>query len=491
MSSSKNFSRRFAGRLTHLLRQERVGRFHPGWIVLLLALAFGSTQFVSLVRVLASRSKPAAEKTAPSRLSDSVSLRAADRNTSALKLSDGHEVLTSYVGAAKSKEALDQNQARPLALAAADFDEDGIPDLVSGYAAFTGVITIDRGNADTLYHNSSATEAPFLSPALIFDVGVQPDFVGTGDFDADGHNDVLVAARGGRALYLLRGDGHGNFVPANPLQLDGQVTALVTGEINRRDGLTDFVVAIEGANGPQLLVFEGPEGAMKAQPEIFSLPAPANQLALGQLDNEYAIDLAISAANSLLIVHGRDRRLSLDSEHQADVPGARVEARSFPAAIVSIAIGDFVGNQQSSLAVLTDDGTVQVLSRNKDVVNESAIQKAAAAFGDRLVISQELLKQNEAESQAKPSGNNEKPTNTFADWQSYKLSSGQWPQATQLASVHVSGLPGDDLLVMEPGSHQLQILTESRRQNTEQVFDAGSTQFNALTARPSRYCRCC
>ena len=304
----------------------------------------------------------------------------------------------------------------------------------------------------------------------------------TGDFDADGHNDVLVAARGDRKLYFLPGDGHGNVGPANALQLNGQLTALVTGEINRRDGLMDLVLAIEGANGPQLLVFEGPEGAMKAQPEIFSLPAPANQLALGQLDNEYPIDLAISAGHSLLIIHGRDRRLTLDNERQAEVPRAKIETRSFPTAIVSIAVGDFIGNQQPSIAALTDDGKLQVLSRSKDVVSESAIQKASTGYGDRLVISQELLQQYEAEGRSKPSDeNNEKPTNTFADWHSYELSSGQWPQATQLASVHVSGLPGDDLLVMDPRNLQLHILTESRRQNKEQAFDAGSTQFNSVS----------
>lgn len=427
--SPKNSSRRLTSHYTNLLPQKRVRNFHPGWIVIVLVLTFGAAQFVSLVGVWASRAKAAAEKTAPSHLSEGVSVRAVDRNNSALKLGDGRDLLTSYVGTSKSQEAL-ANHAVPLALAAADFDEDGIPDLVSGYAATIGLITIDRGNTDTLSYNTNKADGPFLSTARIFEVGVQPDFLGTGDFDADGHNDVLVAARGQRTIYFLLGDGHGNIVPANPVQLNGQVTALATGEINRRDGLMDLVLAIEGTNGPQLLVFEGPEGAIKAQPETFSLPAPANHLALGQLDNEYPIDLAISADRSLLIIHGRDRRLTLDSKQQAEVPSARIETRSFQAAIVSIAIGDFVGNQQSSIATLTDDGTLQVLSRSKEVVIESALQKASTGYGDRLVISQELLKEYEAEARSKPGDENKvKPTNTFADWHSYKLSSGHWPQA--------------------------------------------------------------
>jgi hypothetical protein len=30
--------------------------------------------------------------------------------------------------------ALEQNQAKPVSLASADFDEDGVPDLITGYS---------------------------------------------------------------------------------------------------------------------------------------------------------------------------------------------------------------------------------------------------------------------------------------------------------------------------------------------------------------------
>ncbi|MFS8084308.1 MAG: hypothetical protein ACMG6H_01650, partial [Acidobacteriota bacterium] len=245
--------------------------------------------------------------------------------------------------------------------------------------------------------------------------------------------------------------------------------------------MTDFAVALDGANGPRLLVFEGPEGAITARPEIFALTEIANQLALGQLDADYPIDLAVAAGHDLLILHGRDRRLSLDRELQAQVLPAYLEHRYFPTVIVSITIGDFVGNQQSSLAVLTNDGTVQVLSRDKEAVNESAIEKASTGYGQRLMISQELLSQANAASKSKPGESSNQVSTSAGDWHSYQISSGQWPQATQLISVHTSGLPGDDLLVMDPGNRQLQILTESRRQNTEQVFDSGPTQFNPVS----------
>lgn len=80
-------------------------------------------------------------------------------------------------------------------------------------------------------------------------------------------------------------------------------------EINRADGLIDIVVGVVADDGPKALVFEGPEGALKARPEVFRLPSQPNALALGQFDDDYPIDLAVGAGSDLMIIHGRDRKL--------------------------------------------------------------------------------------------------------------------------------------------------------------------------------------
>src|SRR6266700_5227973 len=201
----KSFTRRVIAEFTHPRKQKRFRQFHFGWIVLLLALAFGAMQFASLVRAWEfTRNKPAAERPTPSRLSKQVSVRAAGRGNPTINLSDGREVLTSYVGPPELQLALEQNSAEPLSLASADFDEDGVPDLVSGYGyQGRGIITILRGNVDSIYPNSPETQqrraqgqftdAPFLSPARVFEAPIVADFVGAGDFDGDGHWDVVVA----------------------------------------------------------------------------------------------------------------------------------------------------------------------------------------------------------------------------------------------------------------------------------------------------------
>src|SRR6185369_8513283 len=85
------------------------------------------------------------------------------------------------------------------------------------------------------------SDAPFLRKAQAFAVPQSPDFVGAGDFNADGHQDVVVTGRGQNRLWFLVGDGHGNFVTTQSIELSGAVTAFVTGDINRADGLTDVI----------------------------------------------------------------------------------------------------------------------------------------------------------------------------------------------------------------------------------------------------------
>ncbi len=100
-------------------------------------------------------------------------------DTAEINMSAARAVATRYVGDDGSKQILEGNQAHPRALAAADFDEDGVPDLVSGYAAGAGgVITLRRGNVDAIFPNTPAakqrratgrfTDSPFLTLARIF-----------------------------------------------------------------------------------------------------------------------------------------------------------------------------------------------------------------------------------------------------------------------------------------------------------------------------------
>jgi hypothetical protein len=420
----------------------------------------------------------------------SNSAHVADRNPQSsapwINLKDGQDVPTVYAGAAGLEAAMKQGSTLPTALASDDFDEDGVADLISGYVGpGGGVLTLHRGNVEALWprrqgsgtrdQGSATTDngqrttdaTPFLPEARVFALPAAPDFLGAGDFDNDGHRDVVAAARGGQAVWLLPGDGRGGLNQVKQIPLAGQVTAMTVGEIHRADGLADVIVGIMGADGPQVLVFESPDGAfgndergmmndelktpsssvhhssfiIHRSPDVFSLPAPATALALGQLDEGYEIDLAIAAGSGLVIVYGRDRKLPLDEIRQADVPSARLHQHSLDFTPAALALGDFIWEpeRRTEMALLADDGTIHMLKAS------AVSRQPSAGKADR--------------------------------WQIEPLTTDPGPRATGLVRAKVSSLPTDDLLVLDQGHHQVHILMQAAATQPSSTLDP---QFSIL-----------
>jgi len=286
-------------------------------------------------------------------------VHAAQRAARILNLCDGH---------ALGGVSLSISRAQPLSLASADFDEDGVPDLVSGFAfGKAGLITVHRGNINALWpYGAALRNGPpeaFFPKGRTVNLPEAPDTLATGDFDADGHLDIVAAQYGSDALYFLRGDGHGSFRSAQRFQLPGTVTAMAAGEINRPDGLTDLIIAVNSQTGPKVLVFESPLGALKGKPEIFPIAHTATSLALGRYDNTQMAGVAVAAGNELVVIHGRNRMLSSSEAERAKVPPAQITVQSFPFVVEAVAAGDFTG-AGPSIAALGDDGTVHILEHS-------------------------------------------------------------------------------------------------------------------------------
>jgi uncharacterized repeat protein (TIGR01451 family) len=355
-----------------------------------------------------------------------------------INFANGRDVLTAYRGEPQAQRLIQQDLVQPLALASTDIDEDGVPDLLTGYGSpGGGLLTLHRGNIDSIYPTTVAanqrkadgsfTDAPFLSPALAVGTPGPVDWIGCGDFDADGHSDVVTAAKGSTALYYFTGDGNGHLRAIEPVNVPGRITALVAGEINRADGVTDLAVGISGTDGPKVLVFEAPDGALRARPQVYSLAYEAGALGLGHLDDDPFVDLAVASGRELLIVHGQARRRSLDGTNPAEAPSASIERRFFSFAISSLAIGDFSGNHHVDLALLTPNGTVHLLSRP-----HAGMRKPARS---RLWLDEVVP--------------------------------GSWPGARLLMSAHVSGMPADDLLVIDSRARQVQLIARTRARKSQ------------------------
>jgi len=267
------------------------------------------------------------------------------------------------------EQACVDGRARAVTMSLGDFDEDGTPDLVSGVRMRSnGFLAFRRGTL--VKGDSSLREARWIPTSgevdWISDVAVQlhslpesMDFIRAGDFDADGHLDVVTAMAGSKTIYFLFGDGHGAFGRPRGIELAGKVTAVTSGEIGRADGVDDLVVGIDAAMGPRVIVFEASDGAFNAQPESFDLPSKATALMLGRFAADFMVDLVVASGRDLVLIRGRD--ISSWGSTPATRESWRVSTRSFPSEISSLAQGHFLGNHRTSLAMLFADGDVATL----------------------------------------------------------------------------------------------------------------------------------
>ena len=320
-----------------------------------------------------------------------------------------------------------------------DFDEDGVDDLVLlGRISQQVAVTLYRGNIHKLWPNTAAAREersrsrlasqPFLAPTLAGALSLSPDLVAALDFDADGHLDLVAARRTGRRLAFLRGDGRGSFAKESFVELAGQIDTLVAGEIHRRDGLDDLVVGISDDSGSSLLVFQSRDGAKAAQPGKIPLPAAANEIILGHIDRVLGLDMVVAAGHDLLLVQGVN---SLPPPLAA-LPEPRIETRSFPFFIQSVSLGDFIWEPEhlNELALLSDEGeTIILQNESAGGYRTSELKDLVAPAGWFQAARVNLTTRSPAVS----------------------------PQA-RLLRTRISSLPTDEIVVIDPGRDEMELL---------------------------------
>ncbi len=279
--------------------------------------------------------------------------------------------LSLALGAALSAavpQILAGQELRPLSLASADFDGDGVADLAAGFAAPEGggVAVLYRGNVDALYPNSSEARrrrtegrfvgSPFLSTDRMRTLVAPPDFLLAGDFDADGKADLACATAGASFIDVHPGDGAGGFREATRLALAGRLTALAAGDVGRRDGLPDLVAAVEGAAGGfRALLFQGPEGALDAFPLSLALTEKALEIAIEAGESGNAIRLS-SAEGGAVRIERAARVWSVVAESEAGAKSSPVPRGADEVAALALR----VDSRARGRVVLRRDGTLAI-----------------------------------------------------------------------------------------------------------------------------------
>ncbi|UCF36193.1 MAG: CSLREA domain-containing protein, partial [Acidobacteriota bacterium] len=330
-------------------------------------------------------------------------------------------------------DVLVETLGNPLSFALGDFDADGAMDWASGWAFNgRGYLIVQYGTIGDSPFCTAAGKGCNPKPTFSDDSSVfltiplefEPVFLVAGDFDADGRDDLTAADPERAALWRYSFDNSGELQDLSEQPLGGQVTALVSGEINRRDGFEDLVVAIESTQGAAILIFESPSGSTVAESEIL-MSGIVDSLALADFDRDGLYDIASSSETDLTITWGRPRfpRTSAWTRHpNRDPEQSRIE---FTSPIRAIVAGDFIGDERTEIATLFEGGKIEFVAFEG---------RGTPTRMDAAPLPGPHIPQSLAYSENRPAAR------------------------IPLAATRLSSTQNDDLVISTPGSHQIQII---------------------------------
>ena len=253
---------------------------------------------------------------------------------------------TGMLGAGKSSLALQNSgnfgtlpQGDVMgAVAAGDFNGDGIPDL-AGCNSTSNSISILLGNGD----------GTFSAMPSSLQTGGEPYTIAVGDFNNDGVLDLAVMNGNSLAITIFLGNGDGTFTSASTPS-SGPLEDFAIGDFNR-DGNLDIAGIDTATNSVQILLGngDGTFSAGAASPELGSEPS---YMVAGDFNGDGIPDIAVAntASSSVMTFLGKgDGTFTLAST--TVISGAE------PAQFVE---ADFNGDGIQDLAVTSDLG-VEIL----------------------------------------------------------------------------------------------------------------------------------
>jgi uncharacterized protein (TIGR03437 family) len=222
----------------------------------------------------------------------------------------------------------------PAGLAAADFNSDDNLDLVVALEFNPGRVFVMTGNG-----------AGNFTVAKMLDTGVNTTAVAAGDFNGDAKPDIAAVNKGDMAMMIsgnvsvLLNDGMGGFGAATNFAADKNPVAVIAGDFTG-DGKNDLAVVNTGANNFSLLAGNG-SGSFGAATN-FPVGTNPSGITAGFFNGDTRLDLAVTNTGSDNV-----------SVFLANGSGGFGAATNFAAGVTPFGIltNDFDGNGKADLAV--------------------------------------------------------------------------------------------------------------------------------------------
>jgi hypothetical protein len=171
----------------------------------------------------------------------------------------------------------------PKSVAMADFNRDGIPDILTANSG-SNTVSVLMGNGNGTFQ-----------PAQNFNVGVGPDSVAASDVNGDFFPDLVVTNATSNTVSVLLGNGNGSFDPSVNFAVGTGPTSVAEVNINYNNG-PDLVVT-NGTSGTVSVLVNDDAPYFAFQPAQTIPVARGPSVATADLNGDGLLDLAVGGGS--------------------------------------------------------------------------------------------------------------------------------------------------------------------------------------------------